>query len=66
MVPLNRIYALMLFYILESDPNGGDFCLGNVYVWEDISTFNRILVDITIKDIFLMILLFNNLIVLIW
>ncbi len=66
MVPLNRIYALMLFYILESDPNGGDFCLGNVYVWEDISTFNRILVAITIKDIFLMILLFNNLIVLIW
>lgn len=66
MVPLNRIYALMLFYILESDPNGGDFCLGNVYVWEDISTFNCILVDITIKDIFLMILLFNNLIVLIW
>lgn len=66
MVPLNRIYALMLFYILESDPNGGDFCLGNVYVWEDISTFNRILVDITIKDIFLMMLLFNNLIVLIW
>lgn len=66
MVPLNRIYALMLFYILESDPNGGDFCLGNVYVWEDISTFNRILVDITIKDIFLMILLFDKLIVLIW
>lgn len=66
MVPLNRIYALMLFYILESDPNGGDFCLGNVYVWEDISTFNRILVAITIKDIFFMILLFNNLIVLIW
>ncbi|EEW0765620.1 hypothetical protein D9M08_23960 [Escherichia albertii] len=66
MVPLNRIYALMLFYILESDPNGGDFCLGNVYVWEDISTFNRILVAITIKDIFLMILLFNNLIMLIW
>lgn len=66
MVPLNRIYALMLFYILESDPNGGDFCLGNVYVWEDISTFYRILVAITIKDIFLMILLFNNLIVLIW
>ncbi|AUS64400.1 hypothetical protein CXP54_01480 [Escherichia albertii] len=66
MVPLNRIYALMLFYILESEPNGGDFCLGNVYVWEDISTFNRILVAITIKDIFLMILLFNNLIVLIW
>lgn len=52
MVPLNRIYALMLFYILESDPNRGDFCLGNVYVWEDISTFNRILVAITIKDIF--------------
>ncbi|EEW6710216.1 hypothetical protein D7I65_11285 [Escherichia albertii] len=66
MVPLNRIYALMLFYILESDPNGGDFCLGNVYVWEDISTFNRILVAITIKDIFLVILLFNNLIMLIW
>ena len=66
MVPLNRIYALMLFYILESEPNGGAFCLGNVYVWEDISTFNRILVAITIKDIFLMILLFNNLIVLIW
>lgn len=66
MVPLNRIYALMLSYILESDPNGGDFCLGNVYVWEDISTFNRILVAITIKDIFLMILLFNNLIMLIW